>query len=189
MPFKALAWYKKRVSRLPLLVGRCAARNAEPTMSRARAFATSVRRRSRSAAPIGIKHPTTCRPGVSFANFLLKNSSPSSAPVQASILCDYAMRLKPKRAGPLFTRISLSQALPAQLFLFRASSLLMLGVISGLRIFFCFSYRRVVAVRAALRLLVWSPRLLCFDQPSSALSGPFGIASRSRFESSESCPA
>jgi len=26
--------------------------------------------------------PTPCRPGVSFANFLLKNSSPSSAPVQ-----------------------------------------------------------------------------------------------------------
>ena len=45
--------------------------------------------------------PTPCRPGVSFANFLLKNSSPSSAPM----LCDYAMRLKPKRAGPLFTRI------------------------------------------------------------------------------------
>ena len=60
-------------------------------------------------------------------------------PSAASILCDYAMRLKPKRAGLCSQGFSLSQAFPRQLFLFRASSLLVLGVISGLRIFFCFS--------------------------------------------------
>lgn len=64
-----------RVFRLPPLVSRCAARNAEPTMSRACGFATSVRRRSRSAAPSALPK-TLPKPG-SARNAHRHSRSPS----------------------------------------------------------------------------------------------------------------
>jgi hypothetical protein len=63
MPFEAWAWYKKRVFRLPPLVGRCAAQNARSTIRLLTTSARSVGMRSQNTAQNvtrkALQHPTS----------------------------------------------------------------------------------------------------------------------------------
>lgn len=63
-------------------------------------------------------------PGRELRELPLEEFLPQQRASAASMLCDYAMRLKPKRAGPLFTRIFVVSgssgpafSLPRQLFI------------------------------------------------------------------------